>query len=62
MGFKPEGIIRMQRIVTSGDEQGRKADGGFTGSRTSWMGSVTWDDWENEGVKDLVNRQMSREM
>ncbi|KAJ9127822.1 hypothetical protein QFC24_000106 [Naganishia onofrii] len=62
MGFKPEGLIRMQRIVATGDEPGRPGDGGFTGSRTSWMGSVTWQDWENEGVRDWVDRQMSREM
>ncbi|KAJ9102949.1 hypothetical protein QFC19_004505 [Naganishia cerealis] len=61
MGFSPEGIIRMQRIVASGDEPGRKGDGGFTGSRSSWVGSVTWYDWESNGVKDLVDRQMSRE-
>lgn len=62
MGFKAEGLIRMQRIVVSGDEVGRKNDGGFTGSRTSWMGSVTWKDWEEQGVRALVDKQMAREV
>lgn len=62
MGFKEEGLIRMQRIVATGNETGRKNDGGFTGSRTSWMGSVTWKDWEEGGVRDLVDKQMSREI
>ena len=51
----------MQRIVVSGNEEGRQNDGGFTGSRTSWMGSVTWKDWE-EHVRDLVDKQMKREV
>lgn len=62
MGFKEEGLIRMQRIVATGNETGRKNDGGFTGSRTSWMGSVTWKDWEEGGVRDLVDKQMNREI
>lgn len=62
MGFKAEGLIRMQRIVPSGNETGRKNDGRFTGSRTSWMGSVTWKDWEEQGIRDLVDKQMNREV
>jgi hypothetical protein len=62
MGFQAEGLIRMQRIVVTGNEEGRKNDGGFTGSRTSWIGSVTWKDWEEQGVRELVDKQMSREV
>ena len=60
MGFKEEGRVRMQRVAPGGGEDGREGDGGKTGSRTSWVGSVTWRDWEEGGVREEAGRQVAR--
>lgn len=71
LGFSPEGVQRCQRIVpvrpapsSKGEddarlEPGRKGDGAEMGSRDSWVGAITWRDWE-EGVKDKVDALVAR--
>ena len=60
MGFKPEGIVRKQRIAPTGTEEGREGDGGATGSRSSWAGGITFEDWEDEEFSRGINKQVAR--
>ena len=60
MGFKPEGIVRKQRIAPTGTEEGREGDGGATGSRSSWAGGITFEDWEDEEFSRGIDKQVAR--
>jgi hypothetical protein len=60
MGFKPEGIVRKQRIAPTGAEEGREGDGGASGSRSSWAGAITFEDWEDEGFVKGIDKQVAR--
>ena len=60
MMLREEGRIRMQRIAPTGGEEGRLHDGGSTTSRTSWVGALTWRDWEDPEVQKHINAQVAR--
>lgn len=60
MKFIEEGKVRAQRIAQTGGEKGRPGDGGATGSRTSWVGAVTWVDWEDEAIQRYMDAQVAR--
>jgi len=57
MGFKLEGYLRWQRVLIPGKEGGERGDGRGRG-RTDAMLSICWDDWEQEGVKEAVQKTM----
>lgn len=48
----------MHGTARGGDEEGRQGDGAGM-SRSNWVGSITWKDWEAGGagkVDELVAR------
>ncbi|KAI5118204.1 hypothetical protein M0805_004694 [Coniferiporia weirii] len=62
MAFRKEGIARWQRMLPE-DKRGHVAPpmrGGAGTGRHSWVLAVCWDDWELEGAKEVVKRQMER--
>jgi RimJ/RimL family protein N-acetyltransferase len=62
LGFRAEGIARCQRILKTpdGDESGRPGDGSEFGSRSSWIGAMTWRDWEEGGVRENIDVLVAR--
>lgn len=58
LGFEKEGVVRMHGTATGGDEPGREGDGAPM-SRSNWVGSITWKDWE-ERVKGVVDGLVAR--
>jgi len=58
LAFEKEGVVRMHGTATGGDEQGRDGDGAGM-SRSNWVGSITWKDWEVR-VKGVVDGLVSR--
>jgi RimJ/RimL family protein N-acetyltransferase len=58
LGFQPEGIVRMHGTARGGDEEGRQGDGAGM-SRSNWVGSITWKDWEAGGA-GLVDGLVAR--
>jgi hypothetical protein len=52
----------MQRIAPGGGERGRDGDWEGEGdgtSRSSWMGSIVWEEWERE-TRGLVDGLVAR--
>jgi hypothetical protein len=60
LGFQREGIVRMHGIARGGDEPGRQDDDGAGDSRSNWVGSIVWTDWEEGGVKERIDRLVAR--
>lgn len=58
LAFEKEGVVRMHGTATGGDEPGRDGDGAGM-SRSNWVGSITWKDWEVR-VKGVVDGLVSR--
>ncbi|EJC99177.1 uncharacterized protein FOMMEDRAFT_94275 [Fomitiporia mediterranea MF3/22] len=64
MGFRREGLIRWDRPLKEGkvgvpvppERAALRAGAG----RHSWMLSLCWDDWELDGVREVVQQQMDR--
>jgi hypothetical protein len=50
----------MHGTARGGDEEGREGDGAVGMSRSNWVGSVTWKDWEEGGVKEKMNGLVAR--
>lgn len=63
MGFRLEGIMRWRRILPQAkrglDTPSERAGGGLKGRHSAIL-SLCWDDWELEGGRELVEKQMER--
>lgn len=63
MGFKLEGIMRWQRVLPIGkrgyDVPTERAGGDRKGRHSAVL-ALCWDDWELEGARELVRKQMER--
>jgi RimJ/RimL family protein N-acetyltransferase len=62
VGFQSEGIVRYQRVLPHDNTHGyvgREGDGALGVSRSSWVGSVTWEDWEC-GLKEKIDGLVAR--
>ncbi len=62
LGFQYEGIARCQRVLAHNQthgEVGRDGDGGLGVSRNSWVGAITWKDWEG-GLKEKIDGFVAR--
>ncbi|WVQ85463.1 hypothetical protein IAT38_007628 [Cryptococcus sp. DSM 104549] len=65
LGFREDGVIRNHRVLTKGRDgarPGRKGDyKEDCMSRDSWLGSISWDQWEGEGgVREHIDKLMAR--
>jgi hypothetical protein len=74
MGYKEEGVIRLRYawpmtkagpVFDAAGELPMRVEGETRGpvGRDAWLGSITKGEWEAEGgVRELVERQMKREL
>ncbi|WVQ97194.1 hypothetical protein IAU59_004304 [Kwoniella sp. CBS 9459] len=64
LGFKEDGILRNHRVLNKGKEganRGRKGDyREDCDSRDSWLACITWQDWENGGAREHIDKLMAR--
>ena len=50
----------MHGTARGGDEEGRQGDGGVGMSRSNYVASVTFKDWEEGGVKEKLDGLVAR--